>query len=177
MRSVSFNSAVAAAVLSAGFAGAASAAVVDITSSTTDFEARYRVDTNTYDPGASTTAGGLRVGFQPNFGATNQPTGGINAVHFFQLPVLQPGETIGTANFANTMVEEANRNIDITPRFNADLYALGITRTPTANATTSQDYFYLGNNPDPGAGENDGTSVTTTRQRIQDDFFVPFTSY
>lgn len=164
----------AAAGLLAASAGSATAAVVDITSETTDFEARRNHSTGSYAPGPSTTAESLRVGFQSNFGAPNQPNGGINAVHFFRLPQLQPGQTINTANFANTMVEEANRSIDITPRFNADLYALGFTRAAVADAATSQDYFYLGDAPDPAAGEG---SPTVTRQRVQNDFFVPFSSY
>ena len=168
--------AAAAAALIAG-----PALAVEIRTNPADFEARLNNSTGSYSEGPSETAARLRVGFQSNFGAPNAaaPGGGITALFYFQLPQLLPGQTIDSANFSTALLPEpaSFRDTDITPRFNADLYGLGFTRTlPTDSATytaASQDYYYAGNGPDAAAGE--GGSVARTK--IDDDFFNPFSDY
>src|SRR5688500_10108675 len=94
--------------------------------------------------GNSVTNTRLRVGFERQYGQTDpqpdpgpQPVpsgmGGITAVWYFPLPVLRPGRVLETANFSTALLSESDdyRCCDITPRFNADLYGLGFTRTPT----------------------------------------------
>ena len=139
------------------------------------------------DPGGnSVTNQRLRVGFERQYGETDpadqgaNPTptgvGGINAIWYFPLPVLAQGHSIQSADFSTALLPESSsfRTTDTTPRFYADLYALGFTRTPAGTTANSQDYFYVGAN-DPAPGE--GGSLP--RQRIQALFTgnEPFTQY
>jgi hypothetical protein len=164
-----------------GFGGWASAAPIAITTDRGDFEARLTSSTGSYAVGPSGTATSLRVGFQDNFGVhasgTTGADGGITAVWYFRLPQvnLAAGDTINGAHFGAYMLEEASRSNDITPRFNADLWALGVVRTLPTSATStdvSQSYFYLGDADDTRPGEG-GFS----RARVQNDYFVPYTDY
>jgi hypothetical protein len=164
-----------------GLAGRASAAPIAITTERADFEARLASNTGSYAIGPSNTATSLRVGFADNFGVhaagTTGADGGMTAVWYFKLPQvnLAAGDLINSAHFGVYMLEEANRSNDITPRFNADLWALGVVRSLPTSATytdVSQSYFYLGDANDTRAGEG-GFS----RTRIQNDYFVPYTDY
>jgi hypothetical protein len=110
----------------------------------------------------------LRVGFQSSFGSDGQPAGGLNAVWFFQLPKLTLGNgvSIDGAHFITTLLDE-NATSPITPRFNADLYALGFVSAPTIVADGT--FFFAGQDqtgPGLGAGQ--------TIQKIDDDVFVIF---
>jgi hypothetical protein len=121
---------------------AATAQAVSITSSPSDFEPRFNYSTNTFAPGPSTMAATLRSGFQANFN--------ITSAFFFPLPVLAPGEVITGADFTVTEMPDTAAGA-LTPQFNADLYALGVTNTnPPANGTPeSQAYYFIGNGPAP----------------------------
>jgi hypothetical protein len=164
-----------------GIAGVASAAPIAITTERSDFEARLTSSTGSYAVGPSTTATSLRVGFADNFGVhaagTTGADGGMTAVWYFKLPQVNvaAGDVIHSAHFGAYMLEEASRSTDITPRFNADLWALGVVRSLPTSATytdVSQSYFYLGDADDTRAGEG-GFS----RSRIQNDYFVPYSDY
>ncbi len=109
---------------------------------------------------------GLRSGFQSSFGSNGQAVGGINTIYFFQLPVIDLAtEQLDSADLTTTLLAET-ATTSVSPRFNTDLYALGVTTsaTITADATT----FFTGQNQ-TGAGLG-GQAIT----KIQDNFIVPF---
>src|SRR2546426_3038719 len=66
-----------------------------VTGAKSDFEPRLALfsSANPYDPGPSGTATNVRVGVSG--GASNRIYG--NSAFMFQLPILQPGETIAGA--------------------------------------------------------------------------------
>jgi len=148
------------------------ATIVQITSSAGDLEVRQPSAAATfgqYTLGQG-TVDGLRVGFQSNFGSDGASAGGIATLWFFQLPVLQAGESIRGTDFVTTLLEETATS-PITPRFNADLYALGFISSPSliaANATT----FFAGQ-LQTGAGLGANQQI----QRIDDDYFVVFQDF
>lgn len=160
--------AVGGIVLAVAF-GSGVAQAVPISGSPSDFEARLRTGgtippAGPYDPGPSTTAATLRSGFQTNFQ--------ITSVYFFQLPALNPGESVVAADFAVTRTPDTATSA-VTPTFNADLVALGFTNTapPDNTAAEGQQYFFIGEGEtDPGSGVG-GAGVV--RAEIQDNFFVP----
>ena len=118
--------------------------------------------------GTNLTGTHLRVGFQGSFGSDGQSAGGMNAVWFFRLPQLNLalGDLIDSADFVLTLMDESAAS-PITPRFNADLYALGFTSNPllVSDATT----FFAGQNQS-GAGLGPGQTI----QKMDDDYFVVF---
>jgi len=138
-------------------AGSLFAQTISVVSSTSDFEPRQRTTTGSFDPGPSITATALRTGFQSDFS--------FDAAYFFQLPVLEAGQSIMSADFSVSELPDTAATA-LVPNFNADLVALGFTNTnpPLNTATESQAYFYLGEGAqDTAAG----------RQLIQDNFLVP----
>ena len=166
-----------AAVL--GMGSAAQAAI--ITSSVADYEPRmtrptgstpgtgFAIDTNIDTP---SDAAELRIGGQDRFKFT--------AAFFYELPALAPGETIANANLR--FVQRAQSST-LTPSFNVDLRALGITQdiavendpdttgqAPTVGTTLrSTDILYSESDTDlrPGIG------TTLGRLELQDNFLVP----
>lgn len=116
-------------------------------------------------------APGLRVGFQSSFGSDGQPAGGLDAIWFFKLPKLNlgAGDFIESVEFVTTLLEETATS-PITPRFNADLYALGFVTTPTLVADGT--FFFAGQNqsgPGLGAGQ--------TIEKVDDDYFTIFADW
>src|SRR5436190_816835 len=77
-----------------------------VTGSRSDFEPRLALfaSANPYDPGPSGTATNVRVGVSG--GASNRVYG--NSAFMFQLPVLQPGETIAGATLRLTELVDAS---------------------------------------------------------------------
>lgn len=158
-------SALGVAAASLLFAGAATAAPLVIESIGSDFEARRRVTStaDSYDPtgnvgsGANLRTSGatedeLWVGFATNYGVSGNPPvyspGGFNAVWYLELPKLAAGQSLGSVNFSTALIPERTITNTINPRFNADLYALGVTSAvPTTAAefqAASAAYHYVG---------------------------------
>jgi hypothetical protein len=155
--------------LSPRLASASHAAIVtyNITADPGDGEVRQS-STGTYSVNQVVGTAQLRVGFQSGFGSDGQSAGGLNAVWFLQLPKLTLGNgvSIDSAHFITTLLDE-NATSPITPRFNADLYALGFVSAPTIVADGT--FFFAGQDqtgPGLGAGQ--------TIQKIDDDMFVIF---
>src|SRR4051794_706988 len=119
------------------------AATLAVQDDINDYEAQHRSDsTGTYI--ASENNGAARVGHQANFNGTgaNAP-GGIDSVFFFQLPVLNPGDTLNSATFSVGLVPDTAATA-VTPTFNGDAYVLGVTDTIAKTAAEAQNFFYLG---------------------------------
>jgi hypothetical protein len=138
-----------------------------VTSGVSDFEARVVLGpsgpTGDYDPGGSVNTTSLRIG--TSGGVNNRVYG--NALMFFKLPVLQPGETITGANFrVMEFADPVHGNVTI----NADLWALGYVNDPVPlnNAAESQRYFFNG-----PVDANPGVGTGAIRSLIQDNFLVP----
>jgi hypothetical protein len=147
------------------------AATVQIVANAADAEVR-QASTGAFTIGQG-TAQRLRVGFQLNFGSDGQAAGGIDAYWYFQLPQLDlaGGQVIVGADFVTTLMEETAAS-PITPRFNADLYALGFV-TNTAALPASSLTFFAGQDQTGIAGLGSGQTV----QKIDNDYFTIFTDW
>jgi len=145
------------------------AATVQIVANAADAEVR-QASTGAYTIGQGTIQR-LRVGFQLNFGSDGQASGGIDAYWYFQLPQLDlaGGQVLVGADFVTTLMDETATSPIITPRFNADLYALGFV-TSNAPLPASSLTFFAGQDQTGIAGLGSGQTV----QKIDNDYFSIF---
>ena len=149
---------------------AAPARAATIQSSIDDFEAQHRSDTGVYIASENFNTG-ARIGFQSNFnGSGTGAPGGLTSLYFFQLPALQPGQSISSASFSvgrqpDTAAAAA------TPSFNGDLYAVGVVDTISKTAEAAQKFFYLGNAVQTALPDG-GPAVGGTVSRVGDNFLT-----
>jgi hypothetical protein len=154
----------------------ARAATISIEDSPLDFEAQHRSNDGTY-PASEAVAASARVGFQSNFnGAGSFAPGGIESVFLFKLPALGVGESVTNATFSIGRLPDTSTGA-VTPTFNGDLYALGVTATAPAissNSADAQHLFYLGDTAQSSLPVVAGSQVITGPvSRVTDNFFVP----
>jgi hypothetical protein len=146
---------------------AVQAASIVVQDDVNDYEAQRRSNTGEYI--ASENNGFGRVGHQSNFnGSGTFPPGGIQTIFLFQLPVLNPGDTLNSASFSVGLVPDSATSA-VTPTFNGDAYVLGVTDTVAKDAAEAQNFFYLGNTAQTSLPTPIGGSVS----RFADDFLVP----
>ncbi len=151
------------------------AATITVEDSVLDFEAQHRSNDGTFP--ASENNGAGRVGFQSNFnGGGSFAPGGIEPIFLFKLPALAPGESVTSATFSIGRVADSSTGA-VTPTFNGDLYALGVTATnPTisANSADAQHLFYIGDTAQSSLPVVAGSQIITGPiSRVADNFFVP----
>jgi hypothetical protein len=151
------------------------AATITVEDSVLDFEAQHRSNDGTYP--ASENNGAGRIGFQSNFnGGGSFAPGGIEPIFLFKLPVLAPGESVTNAKFSVGRVADT-ASTAVTPTFNGDLYALGVTATNpsiSANSPDAQHLFYLGDTAQASLPVVAGSQIVTGPvSRLADNFFVP----
>ncbi len=153
---------------------AARAAVVPhvILSAPADGEVR-QTTAGDFTTATGSPASHLRVGFQSGFGSEGQASGGLSAVWFFKLPKLDraAGDSVVSADFVTTLMDE-NASQPITPRFNADLHALGwVTGEPALGADAT--WFHAGADHSGSVGLGAGQTV----QKIQNNCFTVFVDW